>query len=477
MKFYFFLSGVLAVFCIEIAKAFSKVQKYEDLKFYSIFDENSGKIKNIKAFIGGFHHIKIKPGNVPFIYIFLDFKNEKAFQIAKELESYSKVNVTVLKKNDAVKKIQEFKKNNDNLIYISNNYTFDFFSKKYKDTNWTVSSNVYKSIFNEAQTDIVNIFSTKKRLLDKNNNTILEVLTNETKKNDKIENYELSLLSKVPNEVECSNDVIEEFIIKGATPYDINEFKVIKQKLKKIKKTKIAVAIPTTSKAMRRKEEIPFLRDFIPSLSKTLTSEELEKNSFAIFIGFDEGDKYFEKRQNIQYIKDKIKSYFNVPIFVIFVRLYKINRVAQTWNMIFSLARKMMPFDYYFQVNDDLTLLTKGWLNVFISNLKKNHDFGVVGHSDIYHNFNCTLLTQAFVSEKHFKIFDGLYYPIDFNNWKSDRWLSTVYGHENTFCWTNITAKNGGKATRYSPCDFRSWKLSLERSKAQISYYVKNQKE
>ena len=203
-------------------------------------------------------------------------------------------------------------------------------------------------------------------------------------------------------------------------------------------KKSLAIGVPTTSKGM--KDEHVLLKALIPSLKATLTDEELQKYRITVFIGFDHGDSYFENDNLRLKLKEKIISILPEGVEVIFLRLKPIKRVAMTWNMIFSFAHKYGDFDYYYQVNDDLTMITGGWLLKFAEILDKNDGFGVVGPSDSFNGFSCSLLTQAFVSKQHLKIFSGLFYPLSFKDWKSDRWLSFVYGDSGTFCWRGIEA-------------------------------------
>ena len=152
-----------------------------------------------------------------------------------------------------------------------------------------------------------------------------------------------------------------------------------------------------------------------------------------------------------------------------FFVLQPIHKIALTWNMLFGFARKHVIFDFYYQVNDDLNIITPGWLTKFINALRLKNFIGVAGPSDNSYGFPCALLSQAFVSEKHFKIFDGQFYPLEFQDWKSDRWLSFVYGPERTFCRSDIIANNGAKKTRYDGCQLLDWKLLLEKGKKILS--------
>jgi hypothetical protein len=78
--------------------------------------------------------------------------------------------------------------------------------------------------------------------------------------------------------------------------------------------------------------------------------------------------------------------------------------------------------DYFYQLNDDIKLLTKGWTEIFVNKLKSNpllENFGMVGPLDTN---NPRIFTQAFCHRTHYLIF-GYFYPFVFKNWYSDDWV------------------------------------------------------
>ena len=156
------------------------------------------------------------------------------------------------------------------------------------------------------------------------------------------------------------------------------------------------------------------------------------------------------------------------------------HRVAMLWSMLFARAIRDGA-DYFFQVNDDLTLETPGWLTRYTGDLDLNGGFGVAGPYDPFNNINCEILTQAMVSRKHWDIF-GTLYPVALKDWKTDRWLTHVYNDDraiggygnNTFCSLDHVARNGGAKTRYKHCEFLSWVLYLEEGRERIRSYLAN---
>jgi hypothetical protein len=239
------------------------------------------------------------------------------------------------------------------------------------------------------------------------------------------------------------------------------------------KMKRLAVAMPTTSKGLKgdlQAEPILF-RNTVSSMLNTLQPGELDHFAITVYIGYDHDDKAFDDSTlRAGYIKKLEGMFAGKPIQAKFVRFPKTNRVGMLWSMLFVKAMKEGA-DYFYQVNDDLTMVTAGWLSKFTAALDGNSGFGVVGPADNHNKFNCSLLTQAMVSRTHYDIFT-LFYPNELKDWKTDRWLSNVYGPEHTFCWHDYIANNGGAPTRYQHCPFLSWKIYLEAGKERIQSYL-----
>ncbi len=95
--------------------------------------------------------------------------------------------------------------------------------------------------------------------------------------------------------------------------------------------------------------------------------------------------------------------------------------------------------EYFYQLNDDIKMLSFGWADLFIKKLKSSPifpNFGMVGPYDITNN---RIFTQAFCHRTHYEIF-GYFYPFVFKNWYSDDWASHVYKpFESSWMETNVT--------------------------------------
>jgi hypothetical protein len=124
------------------------------------------------------------------------------------------------------------------------------------------------------------------------------------------------------------------------------------------------------------------------------------------------------------------------------------------WNALFRRAYDDGA-DFFYQLGDDLALVTAGWARDFPAALLLNPTrpgLGVTGPVDT--QVGGRILTQSFVSRQHMEVF-GAYYPSAFRNWWSDDWITQVYAPEHTRLWTHHFVRNGRGWPRYH-VDFAS---------------------
>ncbi len=239
---------------------------------------------------------------------------------------------------------------------------------------------------------------------------------------------------------------------------------------------RVAIGVPVTSNGMKKGEIHALLRLLLPSFLKTVSEAEFANTDFTFILGYDNGDVFFEEETDD---RKKFINQFNSMIAphqinLIFVRVPRFNRVAMIWNILFDYSIRQ-GHKYFYQVNDDLSLLSPGWLTYFTKTLDSNSGLGIVGPSDTNRNWNCTLLTQAMVTPVHQAIF-GYMYPPELKNWTSDRWITEVYKPSGcAHCRTDIQAINGKEGRRYNACDFFNWMLYVDVGRMQLAAYMARQ--
>ena len=235
-------------------------------------------------------------------------------------------------------------------------------------------------------------------------------------------------------------------------------------------KKSLKIGLLTLTRNQKGVQNSPLFTMLLPSLAKTISVDEAKEIQIIMYLGYDAGDPVFDSDM-AEEMTEKVQKLIGDKIKVKYHRLPRVNRLTLLWNILaFSAYRD--GCSYFFQINDDSILLNSGWAQRFISSLQKNNDLGVVGPND--NLWECKLITQAFVSRKHFEIF-GWLFPPQIRDWYSDNWITFVYGKENTFCSMSHKMQNGIKknyAKRYMECDAPKWKEAIEDGKTSIKKYL-----
>eukprot|EP01068_Selenidium_serpulae_P015227 Selendium_serpulae@DN6188_c0_g2_i2.p1 len=114
--------------------------------------------------------------------------------------------------------------------------------------------------------------------------------------------------------------------------------------------------------------------------------------------------------------------------------------------------------DYMMRTNDDSEFVTRGWITDAIKVLKSYNppNIGVVGPN--HTGGNTVIITHDMVHRSHLNIFDT-YYPVEFQNWFVDTWMTNVYGPERTCKMSNWGVKHLVLPSRYK-VDFKKDILS-----------------
>lgn len=183
---------------------------------------------------------------------------------------------------------------------------------------------------------------------------------------------------------------------------------------------------------------LPLFQVLLPSLLKTVDrdsrlADSPERFRFEVHVGFDDDDPFWSDPARIA---EAIALAENISDgFPISFNLSSQSRMRGApcwiWSQLFNRSCAG-GCDYYYQLNDDIKLLSPGWAAEFSSTLATNpylSNFGITGPLDTN---NPRLMTQSFAHCMHGDIFSS-YYPRTFKNWYSDDWATQVYGRHNTF--------------------------------------------
>ena len=181
----------------------------------------------------------------------------------------------------------------------------------------------------------------------------------------------------------------------------------------------IALLVPVCSRNQTWKDlgESHIMNVFYPNFLKTKS----EGYSYVIYVGIDDDDEFFLKHSNE--LKD-----LDMRVLVVSGCQHA---PARVWNRLFE-AAVADGHDYFFQIGDDVKLITPGWTERFIGELAKTNGVGVVGPCH-YANYNMRMsaskpyvIENSFVSRNHWDTFGYFFHPTILN-WFCDDWITQIY--------------------------------------------------
>lgn len=239
-------------------------------------------------------------------------------------------------------------------------------------------------------------------------------------------------------------------------------------------KFSIGFIIPVTSNKRNYKEakDTDFFKILFPSFLRTVSSDP--RYSYSFYLGYDDDDHFY-----LNHLEEMKQHFNNVSEGKYKLEMYPMRRlkgkVGQIWTNLALIASQ--ECDYLYQSGDDIEYLTSGWEDIFIPELIKKDNIGVVGPYDVNRNID-TLLTQSFVHITHLKIF-GYYYPPEIENWYVDDWITNIYDQRSD---KRIKVRNSGGPPRYKVNNdkknylniLRETKPKLENFKKDITLYKEN---
>jgi hypothetical protein len=133
--------------------------------------------------------------------------------------------------------------------------------------------------------------------------------------------------------------------------------------------------------------------------------------------------------------------------------------------------------DYLYQYSDDTYFQTIGWAEDLVACLESQNGFGAAGIQNINLWDQVTrTVTLSMAGRKHIEIF-GSYWPTQFKNWASDKWVTNVY--RDYFCLPkqHFGKNTGSYGTRYDGCPHTKLYHELSRNGVKRLYdYIQDNK-
>lgn len=221
---------------------------------------------------------------------------------------------------------------------------------------------------------------------------------------------------------------------------------------------RVAMGIPTTSKGSSPKSpnDLPLFSILLNSLLPSVTEDEKRKYTVELYVGFDENDPYWDNETNLKSIHEEFQKKTAGSKDTFRMELIRFRQsfgwTSFIWNGLFEHSL-IDGCQYYYQINDDVKIMSPGWITAFVDTLQKSPirpNFGLTGPLDVNNN---RILTQTFVHKTHFDIFHK-FFPWEFQNWFNDDWATGVYERSNGKFWRkDIKVQNtNAKGTRYDVC-------------------------
>ena len=170
----------------------------------------------------------------------------------------------------------------------------------------------------------------------------------------------------------------------------------------------------------------PFFRSFLTSFCRTL-SRGFE---YHIYITYDYNDPVLSTKLGYrQFLEAAQRTLIDYCIITVGMSIdLKLIRLNYTGKPASAQNDAMMAayhdnMTYFYRINDDTTLVTPDWTNVFISRLlgMSSIGVGVVGPNHI--GDRTSILTYDFVHRTHIDI-HGYYYPPELTDWYADGWIT-----------------------------------------------------
>lgn len=176
----------------------------------------------------------------------------------------------------------------------------------------------------------------------------------------------------------------------------------------------------TCTCAGRRPNALPRL--LLPSVFENTGKRSL--SFFHLYVGIDFDDRLHNDTKWKRRVRGLLPDVAYVPVHP------RERRRSLPWNELLRVAYRN-GHDYFVRTQDDVVVLTFGWLSKLVGALQAMDNLGVVGPS--FAEGNKRILAAMDVTHRtHLCIFSGNYYPGTFDNYYVDDWISRVYGANHT---------------------------------------------
>ena len=199
---------------------------------------------------------------------------------------------------------------------------------------------------------------------------------------------------------------------------------------------RVAIGLSTTSKKLglinsnNIEYAMPFFKTLLPTFCLTRSLESIFIYKF--FVTYDYDDAFFSHSENLDLFRDTFdrlldKYCYYVPQ-TISLKLIWCNYTSKpAWAQNDAMLDAYLDgYDYFYRLNDDVTLASRDWTQRLIKRLRKlvPPNLGMV--SPTHSGGRPNHFEFDFVHRTHIEIF-GFYYPRVFLDLYADEWIANVY--------------------------------------------------
>lgn len=185
-------------------------------------------------------------------------------------------------------------------------------------------------------------------------------------------------------------------------------------------KPMIAICAATHSKSTWRSLDDTTLKSLlIPSIERTISTFDLSKYAFRLYLAADHDDHFWLNHQNNLKTPDWLSLH---------IGFYEVPEHKIPFNPMMRAAYNDGA-EYMVRINDDSEFMTSDWVSKAVAKLASYDppNVGMVGPNCL--EGNTAIMTHDMVHRTHLDIFKH-YYPDVFSAWWIDDWISRVYGPE-----------------------------------------------